>query len=143
MAQLLVTNGAQVVYDGVFPNSPSPLKHAVWSAVLFNCWRISPFRENGSTRHGDTEFGRSHPLSDALEMAPKKNELVMSQLLVNHGADVNDRPMRVQFNVWTRKSSLFCFWNTDDFDHAGRSKLRSVAYSSETLNSALASPGSV
>jgi hypothetical protein len=66
MAQLLIQHGAQVIFDGVYPDSPSPLKRAVQDgslALLRLLLDNSPFAESAN------ENERTHPLSPPLEIA--------------------------------------------------------------------------
>jgi hypothetical protein len=67
MAQLLIQHGAQVIFDGVYPGSPSPLwEQAVQKdslALLRLLLDNSPFAESAN------ENERTHPLSPPLEIA--------------------------------------------------------------------------
>jgi ankyrin repeat protein len=95
MAQLLVAHGAKVVYDGVFPNSPSPLKHAVLVGS-FDLVRLllgnSPFWSNNSTLHTNADFEGSHPLSDPLETALGTNQATGNGTAVDRSWCRRERP---------------------------------------------------
>jgi ankyrin repeat protein len=103
MAELLLERGALVVFDGVVPNALSPLSTAVKyydgslkliRLLLDNSPYSVPVDENAVL----AEMGDgTHPLSDPLKAALLENKTEVAQLLIDHGANVNDRPFLWEF----------------------------------------------
>jgi ankyrin repeat protein len=98
VAQLLIQRGARVIYDGACPDVPCPLKYAAaWGSLelvqlLLDNSLFSASADDITPREhidGETHL---HPLTVPLETALSKNKLEAAQVLVNHGASVNEKP---------------------------------------------------
>jgi ankyrin repeat protein len=102
MAELLLERGALVVFDGVVPNALSPLLIAVRYGGPLELIRLlldnSPYSVPVDENAVLAEMGDgTHPLSDPLKAALLENKTEVAQLLIDHGANVNDRPFLWEF----------------------------------------------
>jgi ankyrin repeat protein len=102
MAELLLERGALVVFDGVVPNALSPLLIAVSRNGSLELIRLlldnSPYSVPVNKNAVLAEMGDgTHPLSDPLKAALLKNKTEVAQLLIDRGANVNDRPFLWEF----------------------------------------------
>jgi ankyrin repeat protein len=104
MAKLLLKRGAQVIFDvdGVTCSRPLlfAVKHKDYSLELIRLLLDnSPFSVpvNDNAVLPEMMGDGTHPLSDPLKAALLDNKTEVAQLLIDHGANVNDRPFLWEF----------------------------------------------